>query len=370
MKKMKKTNQEKAAHILIPTLSLIVMLLINRYLCSWREVSAVLNPNSTIRSSPIAAPEMLQRLILSLPKSTVLDRVSLPIPESCYKGNTPFGIDLIRHWWLALQEVYKYAPPSIFPPNHTKRANLTGNEMDFILSSYSSFFNGYSAVGNASYVRIWKNANNAVRCNMKRCFNVESFKQLDVGHRDLDGDAALTTFTYTFVRDPVPRWASGYNEIEFRILSRGIDVAEICINCSFHNFPPGSEERVWAFLHDFLAMNMLTCLHVDCSVDVPNIRHIYPQSGVLKHLMKLDHVNLTDYIGVEWPRLMQEHMKAGQHPQLCQYDKSACQHPSGADPYKTYAAAKSAIRSSPQLEAILQRILVDDYRCFFGLNTI
>jgi hypothetical protein len=43
-------------------------------------------------------------------------------------------------------------------------------------------------------------------------FQVESFKQLDVAHRDADDGAALDsfTFTFTFARDPVSRWASGY----------------------------------------------------------------------------------------------------------------------------------------------------------------
>jgi hypothetical protein len=85
------------------------------------EVVLVLNiPYSMTVTSPRSAPEIRQRLNFSLAKSIANDRVSLPIPEFCYKGQTPFGIDLVMHWWKALQEVYKYAPPSIFPLNHKK----------------------------------------------------------------------------------------------------------------------------------------------------------------------------------------------------------------------------------------------------------
>jgi len=179
-------------------------------------------------------------------------------------------------------------------------------------------------------------------------------------HEDLLRAIEDDSIVFTFVRDPIKRWISGVNELEERWGAwKNKDKKRIAMNpnhhcpcCILEQFQIGTEERVWAFLHDILVCHMR---------GLPQREHIFPQSGVL-----LRSGSRLNWLG-KLERFEQEHkdylLREIFHTPDYQWDNEAGQHSSSKDPYGVLVAGKN-VATHPNFKHILQLILFKDFLCF------
>lgn len=191
----------------------------------------------------------------------------------------------------------------------------------------------------SAYVRIYKSGNNGIRYNMMG--------------RPFQGRTVWTGqwrqsydnyFKFTFVRHPISRFLSGYNEAYYRqnratteqvALSVGVKLFESFVSDLLH-FGPAFQNR-----------------HAR--------EHVSAMAGVLNY-RPLDAFWRLPRINQEWIQL-QKRLGVPTFSQQA-YNKSLGKHDSSADKNKAYAAAKIALASNETLTKILCHILFPDFHCF------
>eukprot|EP00927_Polykrikos_kofoidii_P081130 TRINITY_DN7829_c0_g1_i3.p1 TRINITY_DN7829_c0_g1~~TRINITY_DN7829_c0_g1_i3.p1 ORF type:complete len:382 (+),score=40.92 TRINITY_DN7829_c0_g1_i3:180-1325(+) len=125
-----------------------------------------------------------------------------------------------------------------------------------------------------NYMPIWKNANNAIRCN------------LGLATAASEGRYIIGAPAFTFVRDPVSRFVSAFSEINFK--------ANNCVvGGDFQRYPLDSTERARTFLSDLLGFR----LNFDCWVNY----HVFSQLGPLSSVpVPLNYVGRLENFEADW----------------------------------------------------------------------
>lgn len=207
---------------------------------------------------------------------------------------------------------------------------------------------------------IWKSGNDNIRYNMKKLSNVSCREHW--GHAEFMRAIKDDSIVFTFVRDPINRWISGVNELEERWGAwKNKDKKRIAMNpnhncpcCILEEFQIGTEERVWAFLHDLLVCHMR---------GMPQREHVFPQSGVLlRSGSRLNWLGKLERFEEDKEYLLKEIF----HTPDYQWDDEEGQHSSSKDPYGVLVAGKN-VAKHPNFKHILQYILYKDFLCF-GYN--
>ena len=157
-------------------------------------------------------------------------------------------------------------------------------------------------------------------------------------------NASLLTFT--FVREPVARFISAYNEISFRSVffpnaaehySRP-DVSHV-------RQPHGSSMRFRAFLRDLLS-----------GAPIVDIEHAFTSVGALA--MGVDFIGRLEHFDLDFARLLARLRLPVDTP----FNRSAGAHASSADPLRDRAAAAAVLREDADAAAVCL-LLLPDFAC-------
>jgi len=287
-------------------------------------------------------------------------------PDQC---RSPFEPSLLQEYqreWMRWRGVYlsQYAKvvANMSLANHNE--SRTVSKLGCLNSTYLNFWSGVyvSKKLRTKYVRIWKGANHAIWDNvhsisqmMNRLTFDQSYNNATIGH--------LQRFcTFTFLREPVARFIAGYNEMEWRITNSQTSVLQKCPGCTFTTFPLGSQERVWAFIADLLTLELLTSNGAVCGA-LRGAAHVFPMSGVLRHIKHLDFIGHLENIASDW-LLLQEKCFHLPTTLIQEFNGTYGNHASSSDPYGTYKAAKELVASVAIVREAIEFLVATDYHCF------
>jgi hypothetical protein len=231
----------------------------------------------------------------------------------------------------------------------------------------------YTAMGSIScvkrgvrftYYRVAKSANNVVVKMLKKCRAAQGPK----AHYDRE-------FTFSFVRDPLERFISGYSEIEFRkklhtmkrsILGRSLrrqrldrdkDRRGVSDHPSFYGseytrHPSGTTSRAFTFIQDFVGGRIL-----DGSTSTREEYHVFLQYAFLYDSLPIDYIGYTGNINRDIDR-----MRIISHPANEIEDTHVASNAQSQNNERT--AMSTLLKDSPGVKCALVRMLLLDYICF------
>lgn len=237
---------------------------------------------------------------------------------------------------------------------------LRKRERDVVVNAFNSFWSGRLDHGpNASYIRIWKCGNNALMGNIDAYYNANMSFTVAA--------APPGMCTYTFVREPMERFASAYNEVEWRFINESITIKDPFPDSTFHTYPLGSAARVRAFVSDLAEFRLFKSMYYkrlpsfyDEQLRGDVLHHIFPMSGVLAHVPHLEFVGRLSSFWEDWHAVKQ---LCGLQ-QIRTFVPYLGDHESSLDPYGTYAAAAKVLSEDCTVYCIMYHILVADFMCF------
>ena len=215
------------------------------------------------------------------------------------------------------------------------------------------------------YLRIFKAGNNQLMSGYETILSGSraegSYTRFDKLY-DIPRQILKNACIVTAVRDPVERWLSGYNEIEYRAVEvRPERMKNHSSVQQFHRFQNGTEQRFDQFVRDFIGGPAR-----DLKIQYG---HIYSMTGILYHLEKDVGATLTsylsslqnlthtfpDFITSTCPNLP----KSAQKPMSLHG-----QHVTSGDPLGFYAAAKESWKKQATTARALCTISAMDYACY------
>lgn len=130
-------------------------------------------------------------------------------------------------------------------------AALTAEQQVLVTGVWNGFWSGHLPHGRASFIRIWKAANNNIMANLDAWLRPRGVEL----EAQAEPERAKGLCTYTFVREPVARFASAYNEFEWRLAYEPGSInftRHHTPRAAFVQQPLGSVARVRAFLSDLV----------------------------------------------------------------------------------------------------------------------
>lgn len=221
--------------------------------------------------------------------------------------------------------------------------------------------------GNAStiYMRIFKGGNNQIMQGFGSLILSASeseghytvFSNLSDVPRQILKHACIVTV----VRDPVERWLSGYNEIEYRAARVHPQQMNRNHKSPFHRFRNATGERFEQFVRDFIG---------GPSRDLQiQYGHIYSMSGIIHHLNEDVGAQLTSYLpsladlGHNFPSFLTStcpNMPKSAHNPMSRHG----QHATSDDPLGSYSAAKQVWKKQGITARALCAISAMDYACY------
>ena len=194
--------------------------------------------------------------------------------------------------------------------------------------------------GNSVYVRIPKNGNNNIRCNLASFpGEQEELKCL----RQVDGLKLVSSGVkvWTFVREPISRFVSGYTEVEFR--NRDDPKVQ-----EHFKHKLGTKERFREYV-----VSMLDGHRVHA------IFHTYSQSWIGTTFPVLN-AGKIENMEEDWSALQVWLGLRAPQP----FNKNCSTHPTSSDPLATSAAARQALEEDPALLNALCALLLPDFLNF------
>jgi hypothetical protein len=275
------------------------------------------------------------------------------------KCNTSY-VSTLRHvvlaHWIKAQKLTAYATGG-------GDSLPIGKEQEHFVRHFNEFWSGYMRTPNIStaYVRIYKCGNKAIVNNMAAMNASTASDPLELERLKC---------VFTFVRHPIARWMSGYNEMEHRWIKNNktypsIDTVVPAAN--FSHFDLGTTERAAAFIFDLVQFKLMPPSTSDKS-DIGlkrswvygEILHVFPMSGIFQHVSRLDFVGKLENFKSDWQEVVN---RCNMLP-LRKFDKALGQHASSQDSCGTYAAVRKLLSQSCILQCILFHVLIVDFICF------
>lgn len=224
--------------------------------------------------------------------------------------------------------------------------------------------------GNVStiYMRIFKGGNNQIMQgfgSLVLAASESEGKYTEFANlSDMPRQILQQACVITVVRDPVERWLSGYNEIEYRATKVHPQQMNRAHKSQFHHFLNATEERFEQFVRDFIG---------GPSRDLQiHYGHIYSMSGIIHHLNEERGVQLTSYLpsladlGHTFPGFLTStcpYMPKSAHNPMSRHG----QHATSDDPLGSYAAAKQVWFKQGITARALCAINAMDYACYDNL---
>lgn len=194
--------------------------------------------------------------------------------------------------------------------------------------------------GNSVYVRIPKNGNNNIRCNLEgfpgeaedlKCLHQhEGLKLVGSGVK-----------VWTFVREPISRFVSGYTEVEFR--NQNTEKIQKRFKHAL-----GTKERFREYVVSMLEGRRVHAIFHTYSQSWIGTEFPVLNAGKIEN-MEEDWDSLQVWLGVRAPK---------------PFDKACSTHPTSRDPLGTTAAAHQALHEDPALLNALCALLLPDFLNF------
>ena len=196
-------------------------------------------------------------------------------------------------------------------------------------------------------------------------------------------NATMQHFAFTFVREPLSRFASAYGEIANRALTFAKSKYEACSDCYtfLQKLPISPHAAAVAFVNDMLQGCIASpCCKATSAAWWGADLHVMPQVSFLEQAVEQNEISTLQYLGrlerldVDWAAIGRtvQHWRG--------FDKSVevplVKAPSGCDTHRRDCEApgkrhrdamKSLLSASNRTRVAICRILLPDYGCLRGL---
>jgi len=207
---------------------------------------------------------------------------------------------------------------------------------------------------------------------------------------------------FSVIRDPIKRVLSGYNEIDYRLITG----EQLAVNSQHMERPPFTKIPGYSLNHtalrasqSILEMRFETFVrnlvqeHPSISKENNVFRHIHPMSKILPTLKRLDFLPdlnenggdnwflpmtqnftqvLPEFIAKTCPRMkhIYKRKKGGGPKKFPGFPPVPIdgQHESSNDPFGTYEAAKAVVKKGGPAARALCNVYAFDYACFYNGN--
>ena len=213
------------------------------------------------------------------------------------------------------------------------------------------------------YLRIFKAANNQIDDYAKSIFQGErGAHAFEDDLRELIRGGNRDACIVTAIRDPVERFLSGYNEIEYRIVHHP-ERLDASTPFSFPQEERGTTARFRRFLVDYISD-----VASEREFNALEFSHVWSMAGVLHHLNRHGLI-LKSYLPslhnltYQWPKFLSSTCK-GLPDSIEEPMPLAGQHESSSDPYGFYGDAKQAWADQKDIARALCAVDLMDYACY------
>ena len=204
-----------------------------------------------------------------------------------------------------------------------------------------------TSIGTFKYRRVYKCANDAIRFNLARWPS---------------GARSKRTCTFTFLRNPIERFASAVNEFEHRLGKHSVHSQQLKqAGMRIADFPVGAPNRTSAFIKDIVEGNWISNRRVNPKIN-PNVafEHLFPQANALRtNRSSLDFVGQVHNLQKDWHTMQQVCGVPSKSRRT--FDSNVGRHPSGKDPKGVKAGSLGFIRKNTAAHLSVCLLYVRDY---------
>ena len=204
-----------------------------------------------------------------------------------------------------------------------------------------------ASIGTFKYRRVYKCANDAIRFSLARWPS---------------GARSERPCTFTFLRNPIERFASAVNEFEHRLGKHSVHSQQLKqAGMRIADFPVGAPNRTSAFIKDIVEGNWISNRRVNPKIN-PNVafEHLFPQANALMtNRSSLDFVGQVHNLQKDW-HTMQQVCGVPSKSQRT-FDSNVGRHPSGKDPKGVKAGSLGFVRKNTAAHLSVCLLYVRDY---------